>query len=138
MSEDACKCLSGQRNDAVNEVFLRVTALLTLVVVGRRLEALGHRIRAASPSGPESFCAFDVERGWVNMELLVGGQWPAAPSGRVEEVTSPFDAVVAGADRPRRTRSPLPPPVSSTSWTVAEPQPWPTRLEPRRASYLTR
>ncbi len=31
------------------------------------------------------------------MELLVGGQWTAAQSGRVEEVTSPFDGAVAGS-----------------------------------------
>jgi len=29
------------------------------------------------------------------VELLVGGQWTAAQSGRVEEVTSPFDGAVA-------------------------------------------
>ncbi len=33
----------------------------------------------------------------VNMELLLGGQWTAAQSGRVEEVTSPFDGAVAGS-----------------------------------------
>lgn len=31
------------------------------------------------------------------MELLIGGQWTAAQSGRVEEVTSPFDGAVAGS-----------------------------------------
>lgn len=31
------------------------------------------------------------------MELLLGGQWTAAQSGRVEEVTSPFDGAVAGS-----------------------------------------
>ena len=31
------------------------------------------------------------------MELLIGGQWTAAQSGRVEEVTSPFDGTVAGS-----------------------------------------
>ncbi len=30
------------------------------------------------------------------MELLIGGTWTAAQSGRVEEVTSPFDGAVAG------------------------------------------
>ena len=31
------------------------------------------------------------------MQLLIGGQWVAAQSGRVEEVTSPFDGAVAGS-----------------------------------------
>lgn len=31
------------------------------------------------------------------MQLLIGGQWTAAQSGRVEEVTSPFDGAVAGS-----------------------------------------
>ena len=31
------------------------------------------------------------------MELLIGGQWTAAQSGRLEEVTSPFDGAVAGS-----------------------------------------
>lgn len=35
--------------------------------------------------------------GWVNVQLLIGGQWTAAQSGRVEEVTSPFDGAVAGS-----------------------------------------
>ena len=30
------------------------------------------------------------------MQLLIGGQWTAAQSGRVQEVTSPFDGAVAG------------------------------------------
>src|SRR4051794_24086362 len=30
------------------------------------------------------------------MELLIGGQWTASQSGRVEEVTSPYDGAVAG------------------------------------------
>jgi acyl-CoA reductase-like NAD-dependent aldehyde dehydrogenase len=34
---------------------------------------------------------------WVNVELLIGGRWTAAQSGRVEEVTSPFDGAVAGS-----------------------------------------
>jgi acyl-CoA reductase-like NAD-dependent aldehyde dehydrogenase len=33
----------------------------------------------------------------VTMELLIGGQWTASQSGRVEEVTSPFDGAVAGS-----------------------------------------
>ena len=31
------------------------------------------------------------------MELLIGGQWTAAQSGREEEVTSPFDGAVVGS-----------------------------------------
>src|SRR5690242_12223543 len=31
------------------------------------------------------------------MQLLIGGQWTAAQSGRVQEVTSPFDGAVAGS-----------------------------------------
>ena len=31
------------------------------------------------------------------MELFIGGQWTAAQSGRVEEVTSPFHGVAAGS-----------------------------------------
>lgn len=31
------------------------------------------------------------------MELLIGGQWSAARSGRVEDVTSPYDGAVAGS-----------------------------------------
>ena len=31
------------------------------------------------------------------MQLLIGGRWTAAQSGRVEEVTSPFDGAVAGS-----------------------------------------
>ena len=38
-----------------------------------------------------------TSNGWVTVELLVGGQWTAAQSGRVEEVTSPFDGAVAGS-----------------------------------------
>lgn len=33
----------------------------------------------------------------VNVQLLIGGQWTPAQSGRVEEVTSPFDDAVAGS-----------------------------------------
>jgi glyceraldehyde-3-phosphate dehydrogenase (NADP+) len=33
----------------------------------------------------------------VLVELLIGGRWTAAQSGRVEEVTSRFDSVVAGS-----------------------------------------
>src|SRR4051812_33491637 len=33
----------------------------------------------------------------VTMELLIGGQWAASQSGRVEDVTSPFDGAVAGS-----------------------------------------
>ena len=31
------------------------------------------------------------------MELLIGGQWTAAQSGRQEDVTSPFDGAVVGS-----------------------------------------
>ena len=30
------------------------------------------------------------------MEMLIGGMWRPAASGRAEEVTSPFDGAVAG------------------------------------------
>ena len=38
-----------------------------------------------------------TSNGMVSMELLIGGQWTAAQSGRLEEVTSPFDGAVAGS-----------------------------------------
>ena len=30
------------------------------------------------------------------MEMLIGGTWQAAASGRTEDVTSPFDGTVTG------------------------------------------
>ena len=33
------------------------------------------------------------------MEMLIGGSWRAAASGRTEEVTSPFDGAVIGTFR---------------------------------------
>ena len=35
--------------------------------------------------------------GWcLQMEMLIGGSWRPAASGRTEEVTSPFDGAVIG------------------------------------------
>jgi acyl-CoA reductase-like NAD-dependent aldehyde dehydrogenase len=39
----------------------------------------------------------DARTDWYStMEMLIGGTWPRAASGRTEDVTSPFDGAVAG------------------------------------------
>ena len=39
----------------------------------------------------------DALTGWyTHMEMLIGGTWQPAASGRTEDVTSPFDGTVAG------------------------------------------
>src|SRR4051812_36474536 len=48
------------------------------------------------PGGPPSSSVPSTSNGWVIVELLIGGHWTAAQSGRVEDVTSPFDGAVAG------------------------------------------
>src|SRR4051794_26984624 len=74
-------------------------AVLTLKVLGLSVEALGHGIwSGTSPDRPRSLYvpSTSIGLGWVNMELLIGGQWTAAQSGREEAVTSPYDGAVAG------------------------------------------
>jgi acyl-CoA reductase-like NAD-dependent aldehyde dehydrogenase len=35
--------------------------------------------------------------GWcLQMDMLIGGRWQGAASGRTEDVTSPFDGAAAG------------------------------------------
>ncbi len=39
----------------------------------------------------------DTLTGWYRqMEMLIGGTWQSAASGRTEDVTSPFDGMVTG------------------------------------------
>src|SRR3954453_13015728 len=70
---------------------------LTLPGWGPQAGDVGHRIRAASPRRPPSSSVPSTSNGWVIVELLIGGRWTPAQSGRGEEVTSPCDGAVAGA-----------------------------------------
>ena len=75
--------------------------LLTWRIGSRSVEFIERQRRMAAP---------DTLTGWcTQMEMLIGGTWQPAASGRAEEVTSPFDGAiigtvpVAGADDvPRR------------------------------------
>ena len=41
----------------------------------------------------------DALTGWcLQMEMLIGGRWQPAASGRTEDVTSPFDGTVSSAE----------------------------------------
>ncbi len=78
-----------------NEGFLTAYGRLTTTPGGSTLAeypaaGTGPSTRVSGPAEPRR-----VEG--TNVQLLIGGQWTAAQSGREEDVTSPFDGAVAGA-----------------------------------------
>ena len=62
--------------------------LLTWRIGSRSVEFIERQRRMAAP---------DTLTGWcTQMEMLIGGTWQPAASGRAEEVTSPFDGAIIG------------------------------------------
>jgi len=57
------------------------------------------RMSVTPPAGPSPapVAVPSTSNGMSQMQLLIGGQWTAARSGREDDVTSPFDGAVVGS-----------------------------------------